>query len=145
MIESTDVFKGINIVLAAYFPCKIENIIVNILYPHQQTMTCSNRYNLRRIRAPWHAPLTNAIQSYSEKKSPENQIDGLNLVYSIISNHIYDIIRDGDDFYINSMILQHQEHLVQTIKPQIRTRSKIDALDDLLGLMVNIHMRLSGV
>ena len=108
-------------------------------------MTCTNRYKLRSIRALWHTQLTNAIQSYSEKKSPKNQIDGLNLVYSIISNHIHDIIRDGDDSYINSMILQHQEHLVRTIKPQIRTRSNINALDDLLGLMVNIHMRLSCV
>jgi len=35
--------------------------------------------------------------------------------------------------------------LVHTIKPDLRSRSQHQDLDDLLGQMVNIHMRLVGL
>lgn len=110
-------------------------------------MTCSHHYNLRsnKTQDPWHKLLSVAFQNYSASKSTENQLDDLQQIYSIISNHIHDIIRDGDDAYVNSMILKHQEQLVQTIKPDLRSRSQHQELDDLLGKMVNIHMRLVGL
>ncbi len=110
-------------------------------------MTCTHHYNLRsnKIQDPWHKPLSVAFQNYSASKSSENQLDDLQQIYSIISNHIHDIIHDGDDAFVNAMILKHQEHLVQTIKPDLRIRSQLQDLDDLLGQMVNIHMRLVGL
>ena len=85
------------------------------------------------------------MQSYSTTKTSENQLRDLQQIYSIISNHIHDIIRDGADAYVNSMILQHQEQLVRTIKPDLRSRAQHQELDDLLCKMVNIHMRLVGL
>jgi hypothetical protein len=111
-------------------------------------MTCTHHYNLRsnKIQDPWHKPLLSvAFQNYSASKSSENQLNDLDQIYSIISNHIHDIIHDGDDAYVNTMILKHQEHLVQTIKPDLRSRAQHQDLDDLLGKMVNIHMRLVGL
>jgi hypothetical protein len=110
-------------------------------------MTCTHHYNLRsnKIQDPWHKPLSVAFQNYSASKSSENQLDDLQQIYSIISNHIHDIIHDGNDAFVNAMILKHQEHLVQTIKPDLRSRSQHQDLDDLLGQMVNIHMRLVGL
>lgn len=110
-------------------------------------MTCTHTYNLRsnKTQDPWHKPLSVAFQKYSASKSAENQLDDLQQIYSIISNHIHDIIHDGDDAYVNSMILKHQEQLVQTIKPDLRSRAQHQELDDLLGKMVNIHMRLVGL
>jgi hypothetical protein len=110
-------------------------------------MTCKHHYNLRsnKIQDPWHEPLSVAFQNYSASKPAENQLDDLQQIYSIISNHIHDIIHDGDDAYVNAMILKHQEQLVQIIKPDLRSRSQHQDLDDLLGKMVNIHMRLVGL
>jgi len=108
-------------------------------------MTCTHTYNLRSTHDVWHKPLSVAMQTYSNTKTSENQLRDLQQLYSIISNHIHDIIRDGDDDYVNSMILQHQKHLVQTIKPDLRSRAQHQDLDDLLGQMVNIHMRLVGI
>jgi hypothetical protein len=85
------------------------------------------------------------MQSYSSTKTSENKLRDLQQIYSIISNHIHDIIHEGDDAYVNAMILQHQEQLVRTIKPDLRSRAKHQELDDLLGQMVNIHMRLVGL
>ena len=110
-------------------------------------MTCTHHYNLRNNKTedPWHKPLSVAFQTYSPTKTSENQLHDLRQIYSIISNHIHDIIRDGDDAYVNSMILQHQSHLVRNIKPELRSRAQHQELDDLLGEMVNIHMRLVGL
>jgi len=110
-------------------------------------MTSIHHYNLRsnKIQDPWHKQLSVAFQHYSASKSAENQLDDLQHIYSIISNHIHDIIHDRDDAYVNSMILKHQEHLLHTIKPDLRSRSQHQYIDDLLGKMVNIHMRLVGL
>ena len=110
-------------------------------------MTCTHHYNLRsnKIQDPWHKSLSVAFQNYSASKSSENQLDDLQQIYFIISNHIHDIIHDGDDDYVNAMILKHQEHLVNHVGPQLRSRSQHQELDDLLGKMVNIHMRLVGL
>ena len=108
-------------------------------------MTCIHRYNLRSTQDPWHKPLSVAMQTYSPTKTSENQLFDLQKIYSIISNHIHDIIRDGDETYVNAMILKHQEHLVRNIKPELRSRAQHQELDNLLGQMVNIHMRLVGL
>ena len=112
-----------------------------------EIMTYIHQYNLRSTQGQekWHKPLSVAMQTYSNTKTSENQLRDLQQLYSIISNHIHDIIRDGDDAYVNAMILKHQEHLVQIIKPDLRSRAQHQELDDLLGQMVNIHMRLVGL
>jgi hypothetical protein len=114
---------------------------------HPKTMTCTHHYNLRsnKIQDPWHKPLSVAFQHYSASKPAEIQLHDLQQIYSIISNHIHDIIHDGDDAYINAMILKHQAQLVNHVGPQLRSRSQHQDLDDLLGKMVNIHMRLVGL
>lgn len=117
----------------------------SIIPNNTQIMTCTHHYNLRSTQDPWHKPLSLAMQSYSSTKTSENKLRDLQQIYSIISNHIHDIIHEGDDAYVNAMILQHQEQLVRTIKPDLRSRAKHQELDDLLGQMVNIHMRLVGL
>jgi hypothetical protein len=86
-----------------------------------------------------------SILTYSTTKPPEEQLIDLQRIYNIILLNIDDIIQDKRNAYVNCMILQHQNQLVHIIKPSLRTRSHLQQLDDLLGVMVTIHMKLTSL